>query len=400
MRYNPNDVTLLWAHASFQPYAVTANQRVVAAALDSLVTSTASDDVQLIDHLDYDFISNLKSGLSGALEKISPAGLTAIFGSSFAVMDLQSDQFLKRANELLADYPAIYSAALRDSAASTAAFDDYVKTPWSVYFEVPFSSASVTADSQASGYDLSTRGVTIGIDRRIKDRFFLGFSAAFTNTRGDVTGGSKVDSRSTAVDAYALWSNRGFYLLGMAGGTTSNFDSERQSLGGVAKGSTKGLGWTGLAGGGYDWQKGRWKVGSQVAVQYSSAGFDQFTEKASLSPLRLPSQRIESVHSQVGLNLRYHHLVPQWTILTPQVYVGWRHELTGDQFSVRSQSASSAGQVFTVYGPKLGTDSIIGSAGLAIQWRPAMNTFLNFTRQVGRTGYDAQNLQLGARLSF
>jgi hypothetical protein len=80
--------------------------------------------------------------------------------------------------------------------------------------------------------------------------------------------------------------------------------------------------------------------------------------------------------------------------------VGWRHELSGEQMSLVAQSASGFGQALKVYSPKLGAESIIGSAGLSVQWRPAMNTFFNFTRQFQREGYDSQSLQFGGRLSF
>ncbi|MCX6952887.1 MAG: hypothetical protein NTV51_12090 [Verrucomicrobia bacterium] len=43
---------------------------------------------------------------------------------------------------------------------------------------------------------------------------------------------------------------------------------------------------------------------------------------------------------------------------------------------------------------------MIGSLGLSVQWRPAVNTSVNYTSQIGRSGYESKNLQFGARLSF
>ena len=398
--YNPNDVTLAWAHGSFQPYAVTNNQKAVAGALDSIVTSNATGDVQLIDHLDYDYLANLKNGLRGALDQISPVGLTATLGTSFAGLDLQGDQFLKRADELRAGYPAIYRDALRSSAASTAAFDDYVNNPWSVYLGLPYNSVTVKGDSEASGYDLTTRGVTLGLDRHVNERVFVGVSGSYLNSKADAPDGGQVDTTSFAFDAYAGWSKNGFHLVGLAGGSSDSFDTKRTSLGGVASGSTKGFGWTGLVGGGYDWQKGSWVVGSDVALQYQSAGIDKFTETGSLAPLHLLSQTADAWHSQWGVKLRYQHLLKPWVIVTPNCYVGWRHDFQDERLSLDSQSASGSGSVFTVRGTKLGTESFIGSVGLSIQWRPAVNTYLNFTQGVGRSGYDSKNVQLVANLSF
>ena len=400
LKFNANDVTLLWGHLSFQPYAGTGNQTVVASALDSLVTSTAADDIQLIDHLDYDFVANLKAGLRGALEKITPEGLTATFSSAFAVMDIQGGQFLKRADELLADYPAIYSAAWRDRAASTAAFDDYVKNPWSVYVEFPLSSFTVSGDNEARGYDVTTRGVTFGFDRRIRDNFFVGLAANYSGSKGDISDGGSVDTKSTGLNAYAVWSKKGLHLVGMVGGASNTYDTKRQSFGGLATGSSTGTGWTGLVGGGYDFQKGSLRIGTQFTGQYMSAGIDKFTERGSFSPLRIVAQNSAALHSQLGLNLRYRHLVQQWTVLTPFCYLGWRHDFMVDRLSLDAQSASGAGNVFRVYGPKLGAESLIGSVGLSVQWRPVLNTSLSYTKQIGRSGYESNSAQLAARLSF
>jgi autotransporter-associated beta strand protein len=398
--YGLKDVSLVWVQTSFQGYATTRNQQSVAGFLDSITASTATVDSALVDQLDYGYVTNLKAGLASALELIAPTGLTAIATSAFAVADIQSEEFLRRADELLTNYPAFYSAALRDNAASPEEFDRYVNNPWTVYLATPFSSASVKATSEAKGYDLTTRGATIGVDRKVGEHFFGGFSAGYASTKARITDGSSLNARATSLNAYGILSGKGLHLLGLAGATVTNDDSSRISLGGVATAKPKGVGYTGLAAAGYDWKKGGWHVGTQLGLQYTALTVDRFTETGSLSPLSILSQSEKSSHVQGGLNLRYHNLLPVWTVVTPQLYVGWRHEMMGDQVSLDAQSSSGAGSVFRTYGPKLGTESVIGGAGLSVQWRPTVNAFLNYSKQFDRSGYDADLFQFGGRVSF
>ncbi len=107
------------------------------------------------------------------------------------------------------------------------------------------------------------------------------------------------------------------------------------------------------------------------------------------------------MHTQLGFNLRYlYYLNKTWTFITPQISLAWRHELLAENVSLKSRFASGEGDTFTVTGPDLGTDSIIVGLGCSIQWKPQLNTYINFTAEMGRSGYASQNLSLGVRYSF
>lgn len=44
-----------------------------------------------------------------------------------------------------------------------------------------------------------------------------------------------------------------------------------------------------------------------------------------------------------------------------------------------------------------GSDSIVASLGVSVQWVPAGNTFLNLTLDVERSDYDSESLNAGVR---
>ena len=45
-------------------------------------------------------------------------------------------------------------------------------------------------------------------------------------------------------------------------------------------------------------------------------------------------------------------------------------------------------------------DSAVASLGLSVQWLPSFNTYLNLTLQMGRSGYDSQQINAGVNFSF
>jgi outer membrane autotransporter protein len=321
--------------------------------------------------------------------------------ASFAGLDAQGQQFLKRANELRAGYRRFYTATLGHRARSTEAFESFVDRPWSVYFEPTVDFADVKGDENASGFNLTRLGVVAGADRRLNDHLFVGGTLGYASTTADLSDGGQLDASTFNVNGYLTWFDGGLHFEGMIGGAFNSFDTERAAIEGIAHGSADGFAWTGLIGGGYDWENGPWKFGPQVALQYKSAQIGGFTESGSLSPLRIESQSETALHSQMGGVLRHRYHVPAtWTVISPEIYFGWRHEFMADQFSLDSTFASGAGDTFTVDGPALGSDSIVFSFGVSVQWKPTVNTFINFTREMGRSGYAAQNINAAVRFSF
>jgi outer membrane autotransporter protein len=404
--YSTTNVTLDWIQLLFEDFLtesnnikLTENQRATVRGLDSIINSTDPNDEALIDFLDY--LPDLTNDLAPELDRIAPEELTAMMVLSFAAMDSQGQQFLNRVGEIRADYRSMYSATLRPRARSLEAFDKFVNKPWSTYVEVPTHFVNVDSDDNADGYNASVLGVTFGADRRLSEELIVGAALGYAGGSSDLTEGGKVDLKSFNGQLYAIWCQNGVHVEAMAGGGFNSYDTTRQSVDGEAEGSTDGYAWTGLLGGGYDWENGNWKFGPSASVQYTSSSIDSFTEEGSLSPMTIESQSEDALHTQVGFDLRYrHHVFETWTIISPEVYVGWRHDFLGNEISLDTQFASGNGSAFTVTGPELGSDSIVTSLGLSVQWKPSFNTYINFMTLLGRDGYSSISLNAGARVSF
>ena len=421
LTYNTNDVSLKWVQLSFVDYLVatnglelTPNQMAVGRGLDSIVSSTASNDVALIDRLDY--LPYLTNNLPVAFDLIAPEELSSMFVISFSGMDAQGYRFLKRINELRADYRGLYSNVLNryfpgggeaasSSDDSTQPSSGVFNTPedklWDIYAEAIGESVDVRADANASGYNLFNGGLTIGVDRRLSDQIVVGAAASYANGRADLVYDGRIDVDSVRGQLYAAWFRRGLHIEGMIGGGFNSYDTRREALDGVARGSTDGFEWTGLVGGGYDWQHGAWSFGPQAVAQYMQASINGFTEDGSLAPLRIESQSAKAMHTQLGAHLRYRAHVPEtWTFITPEVYLAWRHDLLDKSIALDSRFASGEGDVFTVHGPEQGSDSVVAGVGVAVQWKPTLSAYLNYSTQLGRSGYGIHAVAVGVRLGF
>jgi outer membrane autotransporter protein len=409
--YSADDVTLKWMQLSFVPYAKTANQLAVARYLDGVSSSTASSAVQTINYLDY--VSDPTNGLPLAYSQIAPEELGAVFTIAFAEMDAQGSRFLARANELRADYRRLYTDLYNRSFAEGAAGDTSLAQPsedlfqrsighqWNFYVEPGAQFVDVKGDSNANGYSQSGSSVTAGLDRRVSEQLVLGGAVSYLGDDASLDQGGKINADTGFLELYGAWFSQGLHLEGMIGGGLTSYSTTRQALQGEAKGNTDALIWTGLVGGGYDWQRGSWSFGPQAVIQYEWASMDSFTETGSLAPLEIQSQIEDALHTQLGFTARHRgNLASTWTFVTPEVTLAWRHDYLDDSMPVTAQLASGAGGSFTVHGPKLGTDSVVGSFGITAQWKPTVSTYLNYIAQLGRSGYTAHTISVGLRVGF
>jgi len=117
--------------------------------------------------------------------------------------------------------------------------------------------------------------------------------------------------------------------------------------------------------------------------------------------LRIAEMQASELQSRLGATIRYiHYIDGTLTLVTPEVSFAWQHEFINDALSVKSRFASGAGEDFTVNGPAMGSDSLILGMGVSVQWVPNINSYLNFSTEVGRTGYTAESINASVRLNF
>ena len=258
---------------------------------------------------------------------------------------------------------------------------------------------NVESTFNASGYDLATGGFTMGVDYRIGSNFAIGLTGGYAYTGADLVNDSSISVNGGKLGLYATAFGSGFYLDTAVIGGLNGYDTRRTALEGTARGETIGGDLNVLVAAGYDWKAGGWSIGPTASFQYTLVGFDSFSESGSLAPLAYPSQNADSYRTAFGMRASYDWKIGP-VLFIPEVRAAWQHEFGDTDYSLVSSFANGAGDSFTVTGPEIGRDSLLLSAGFAVQWSDRITTYAYYDGELFRTNYLANNVSVGVRINF
>jgi len=138
-------------------------------------------------------------------------------------------------------------------------------------------------------------------------------------------------------------------------------------------------------------------TGPIASLRYSWVGLDGFTEKGSLAPLRFDDQSEDSLKSTVGMQTSYAFTAGKVTI-TPEVRAQWQHEYLDASRSIGASFLP--GGSFSVYGPKIGQDSLLLDAGVTVQLTARVGVYSFYTGDLGRQNYSSHSVNGGVQMSF
>jgi autotransporter-associated beta strand protein len=410
--YEANQVSLEASQGSFASLSgLTRNQRAVANNLDSIVADPRESE--LIAFLDTELLGKLPHDY----DLIAPEELTSIYEIGFSQAMIQNLNLQRRMDEIRAgstgfsasgfnvsgnrkDYSdgktSIYSAS-PDKLAPI--FNPSADNRWGMF--VTGAGEFVTTgneDGNSRGYDITTGGVTLGLDFRPAPNFALGVNAGYAHSSADLVDKGRVTVEGAKAGAYATYFSGGFYLDSAVGAGWNSYDMRRTTLGGDASGKTNGAEFNALIGTGYDWKKGNWSFGPTATFQYSDVGINAFTEGRSLGSLEIQEQNEDLFRSTLGVKASY-----DWktcgVIVRPDMRVGWQHEYGDQSYPIDARFASGAGNVFTVRGPAVSRDKAVFGVGLAVQWSSRVLTDLYYQGEAG-SNYTAHSVGGGVSVNF
>jgi outer membrane autotransporter protein len=406
--YEPNDVALLFSQGSFLINALTPNQRAVAASLDKSVSHARA--ANLIQFLDSKFLTELPHDF----DLIAPEELASIYEIGFSQVTVQTVNLQRRMDDIRAGSTGFSAAGyqMRDTQGfvkdgkaalnnnSSAAFVPSPDNRWGVFVTGTGQFVSVgDEDFNAHGYDITTGGVTAGIDYRVTNHFALGVSGTYAHSDADLVDGGRATVDGGKLGLFGTYFSGGLYVDGALAGGWNDFKTRCAALLGIARGETDGGEFNAFVGSGYNWRRGRWTFGPMATFQYVKVALNGFTEDGSLAPLHLESQNEDSFRSNLGLRVSRDCKVGP-VVLRPELRASWQHEFSDQSYPIDSTFASGAGGLFTVHGPVTGRDSALIGAGVAVQWSARTSTYLSYDGEIGRSNYDSHTVSGGVRISF
>ena len=400
----PNSVVLEFTQGSFSRPSwegfsgYTHNQQQVATALDALIGNART--ASLITFLDQQAVANLPHDL----DLIAPEELASLFDLSIGAADVQAANLEHHFEEIRAGSSSNFS-----SSASCCAFSpkDASKSPvavaddrWGWFASGNGSFLSIGNGSNGvAGYDLTTSGMTVGLDYRFAGNLTLGVVAGYLNSSIDLTGNGRIGVNGGQGGIYAAWSKGGLYLNGAVTGGGNSYDIRRTGLGGSVLGNTTGSQFDSLLSGGFDLHANHWTFGPTADVEYTWVGVDAFDEHGSLAPLHIQNNEASSLRSRIGLRATYDADIGGVRV-TPELRAAWQHEYLDNQRSISASFVDGGVGAFTVGGPAIGRDSLTVIAGVTVQISKQVSIFADYDGNVGRTNYSSHSVIGGVRVKF
>ena len=413
--YLPNGVVLEGTQGSFAEFANvfcgTPNSVSVGKALDSAVGDPRA--AGLIDFLN----SQTLSDLCNDFDLISPEELTSIYVIGVSLANVQTANLERRMDDIQAGSHGFSSSGFAISGSGPSfsqgfagvsgpegksgqpVFAPIPENRWGVFVTGIGEFTNVDSTFNASGYNLETGGFTMGIDYRIGSNFAIGITGGYAYTGANLVNDGSIQVNGGKLGLYATAFGSGFYLDTAVIGGLNGYDTRRTALVGTASGSSEGGDLNVLVAGGYDWKKDGLTIGPTASFQYTYVGFGAFTESGSLAPLAFPDQHADSLRTALGMKGSY-----DWKIgpvhLVPEIRAAWQHEFGDADYSLIASFANGAGNSFTVDGPEIGRDSLLLSAGFAVQWNDRISTYAYYDGELFRTNYLSNNVSAGFRVTF
>jgi autotransporter-associated beta strand protein len=406
-----DSVQLVAAQGNFVSAACNPNSASVAANLNSAASDPRA--AALISYLDSQPVQNLCADFT----KIAPEQITAVYNMGVSTAGIQSTNIMRRMDDIhngstgfssagfsMNGNPPTYSDGLSgpsggEGKAGPSPLSPVPENRWGIFVTGLGEFTHVDGTEGAAGFDLQSGGVTFGADYRVCSHFAVGLTGGYAHINADVVNGGNIDVNSGKVGAYATIFGSGFYLDTAVNGSFDGYDSHRSALLGTAQGSTDGNELTVLAAVGYDWTRGGLTISPIANFQYTYVSLNGFTETGSLAPLKYPDQSVDSTTTAFGLKSSYDWRIGN-VLIKPELSLAWQHEYSETAYSVISSLANGAGGTFSVTGPRVGRDSLLLGAGVAVLWSDRISTYVYYDGDLARTNYVSNNITGGVRITF
>jgi outer membrane autotransporter protein len=134
-------------------------------------------------------------------------------------------------------------------------------------------------------------------------------------------------------------------------------------------------------------------------VQYSNENIDGYSEHGSLVPVAVSGESQESWRTDLGFRAWYNFQIGRVAV-RPFVNAAWEHEYKESRLPISARLLDISGPAGLVFGPDLGQDSAVVSAGVSVQWTTCFSTYVSYDGQLGRDLYNSNGVSGGFRISF
>ncbi|MCX5809228.1 MAG: autotransporter domain-containing protein [Proteobacteria bacterium] len=413
----PNQIYLMverdYINQSLLPY-LTMNQRAVGSMLNSVGNTAAGDLDTVLTAID----SLPAYGQTAyALDQLAPKGSDAQSGMGISGASFQTGNLSERLSDLRHGIRGMSLNGLYFKNGNgkpimladinpdlTGMLPSGVDERWGFFVKGNAVYGDQKDTPDATGYNFTSMGVTMGSDYRFTGSFIAGLMLGLNTSRANVDSmGSKVKMDGYTLGAYGTYYKKNFYMDGSISYGFANYDNTRRivfpGLDRTATSSLDGNQLTAYGGTGYDIRKNNWIITPNVSFQYVKLGIDSYTEGgAGAINLDVDKQNTESLQGNIGARVSYTWQTDK-AVIMPNIRASYGYEFSRDSQNVTSRLAQGSSP-FSIQTMSPDRNFFSFGAGITAFTVRDMSVYINYDAQIGENKYVAQSVNAGLRVGF
>ncbi|MEO8133966.1 MAG: autotransporter domain-containing protein [Betaproteobacteria bacterium] len=262
-----------------------------------------------------------------------------------------------------------------------------------------------SATGQQSGFDLTTKGLTVGVDYRLPSDSVVGVTAGFMNANADLAdGGGSQSARGYSFSAFGSFTPMaGSYVDVIAHAGSNKYDTRRRETDSGAPldylSNTRGNQYAFAVSAGADINRGALILNPYVRLDYVDAKINRFSESGDAGAIQVGDLNLRATVITLGSQASY-AVSTSWGVLTPNARLELQRRVQGEGRTVNAalladNSVSAQAQLEPI-------DRNYGnvSVGVSAILPRGISGFANFERLFGRDGYGNSKYTVGARFEF
>jgi uncharacterized protein with beta-barrel porin domain/predicted thioesterase len=251
------------------------------------------------------------------------------------------------------------------------------------------------------GFDVSTRGLTFGVDYRFSQEWVAGAALGYSYSKTELNIGGEQRARNVSGSVFAQWLPSNNAYVNVAANTgRGSYKLERPTSDlSVARASPKGQQAAGQVEVGYMWSNGAYRLQPFVRGELSRATIDPILETGAAEALEIEKQRVRASTLSAGL-------VADYTVSTRSgVFIpSARVELYRESQKINDSFARLAnGSPVVVPLTSDPIDKNYGTVGANLQWiygilGTPISSFVGYEHTFGKSGTKIGRILLGVKI--
>jgi uncharacterized protein YhjY with autotransporter beta-barrel domain len=263
-----------------------------------------------------------------------------------------------------------------------------------------------SATGLSNGYELTTKGITAGVDYRLPGESVIGVAAGYMKADTDLAeSGGNQDASGYSFSAYGSFVPMpGTYLDVIAHAGNNKYDTRRREPvdgGGTTEyaSNTKGRQFAAAVTFGSDFNRGAVTMNPYLRVDYVDAKINGFSESGDAGSIAVKDLDLRNTVVTAGGQVSY-AMSTSWGVLMPNARLELQRRVQGDNRNVTA--ALVADGTINAVAPLESVDRNYGNftIGASAVLPRGISGFVNIERLFGRESYSNTKYTLGVRLEF